>query len=483
MKSYIKYSTIIFSILLILSCTNIEELQNDPNRTIEVTPDLILTKLCINAFSNVSLDAALASRQMANIDSNTDSQYYTWNRASFNNYDNLREVVLMRKEAERVGDTHYLFLADFFEVYFIVNTTSFFGDIPYAEALKLTEGISQPIYDTQKEIFLKVLDKLKEASVNLPSSGIRFKGDIIYDGNPLKWKKLINSFYLKILLQLSKHTDDEDLDIEGRFNEVFSNRTLYPLIENNTESGQLKFLDIVENRFPLFNSNSLQTAYTMEKTFIDKMKNLKDPRLFEVAQKMSSADDLSKTDFNAYQGVLGSGLLSDNQSQNTNGNSSRINENYFLNPINKPSFIISYAELNFILSEAIVRGWVPGNAQDYYHKGIEASFIYYEVSDKVSTFLSNSDVNLVVGREIQQILDQKHIATFLNSGWVSFFDFLRTGYPVLDVSGAGTSGVSVPRRFMYPNGESIDNSVNLSDAIKRQFSSGDKIDEGTWLYQ
>jgi nitrogen fixation protein FixH len=66
---------------------------------------------------------------------------------------------------------------------------------------------------------------------------------------------------------------------------------------------------------------------------------------------------------------------------------------------------------------------------------------------------------------------------------VSFFDFLRTGYPVLDVSGAGTSGVSVPRRFMYPNGESIDNSVNLSDAIKRQFSSGDKIDEGTWLYQ
>jgi hypothetical protein len=483
MKSYIKYNAIFFSILLILSCTDIEELQNDPNRTTEVTPDLILTKLCINAFSNVSLDAALASRQMANIDSNTDSQYYTWNRASFNNYDNLREVMLMRKEAERVGDVHYLFLADFFEAYFIVNTTSFFGDIPYSEALKLTEGISRPIYDTQKEIFLMVLDKLKEASVNLPSSGIRFKGDIIYDGNPLKWKKLINSFYLKILMQLSKHTDDENLDIKGRFNEVFSNPTLYPLIENNAESGQLNFLDIVENRFPLFNSNSLQTAYTMEKTFIDKMKNLKDPRLFEVAQKMSSADNLSTTDFNAYQGVLGSGLLSDNQSQNTNGNSSRINENYFLNPINKPSFIISYAELNFILSEAIVRGWVSGNAQDYYHKGIEASFIYYQVSDKVSTFLSNLDVNLVVGREIQQILDQKHVATFLNSGWVSFFDFLRTGYPLLDVSGAGTSGVSVPRRFMYPNRESIDNSVNLSDAIERQFSSGDKIDEGTWLYR
>lgn len=483
MKNYTKYNAILFSILMILSCTNIEELQNDPNRTTEVTPDLILTTLCINAFSNVSLDAALASRQMANVDSNTDSQYYTWNRASFNNYNNLREVVLMKKEAERTGDLHYLFLADFFEAYYIVNTTSFFGDIPYAEALKLTEGISQPIYDSQKEIFLRVLNKLKEAGLNLPSSGVRFNGDIIYGGDPLKWKKLINSYYLKILMQLSKHTADADLDIEGRFNEVFSNPTLYPLIENNEESGQLKFLDIVENRFPLFNSNSLQTAYTMEKTFIDKMKNLEDPRLFEIAQKMSSAASLSVTDFSAYQGVLGSGLLSDNQAQNTNGNSSRINENYFLNPVNKPSFIISYAELNFILSEAIVRGWVSGNAQQYYQKGIEASFTYYEVSDKAVTYLSNTAVNLVVGREIQQILDQKHIATFLNSGWVSFFDFLRTGYPVLDLSGAGTVGVSVPRRFMYPNSESIDNATNLSDAIQRQFSSGDKINEGTWLFQ
>lgn len=468
---------------MIFSCTNMEELQIDPNRTTEVTPDLILTKLCINAFNNVSLDAALASRQMANVDSNADSQYYTWNRASFNAYDNLREVVLMRKEAERTGDTHYLFLADFFEAYFIVNTTSVFGDIPYADALKLTEGISQPKYDSQKEIFLTVLNKLKEASINLPSSGVRFNGDIIYNGDPLKWKKLINSYYLKVLMQLSKHADDADLNIKERFSEIISNPTLYPLIENNEESGQLKFLDIIENRFPLFNSNSLQTAYTMEKTFIDKMKNLEDPRLFEIAQKMSSAANLSITDFNAYNGVLGSGLLSDNQEKNTNGNSSRINENYFSNPVNKSSFVISYAELNFILSEAIVRGWISGNAQEYYGKGIESSFTYYEVSSKAAAYLSNTDVNLVAGREIQQILDQKHIATFLNSGWVSFFDFLRTGYPVLDVSGAGTVGVSVPKRWMYPNGESIDNPINLSEAISRQFSSGDKISEGTWLFE
>jgi hypothetical protein len=50
---------------------------------------------------------------------------------------------------------------------------------------------------------------------------------------------------------------------------------------------------------------------------------------------------------------------------------------------------------------------------------------------------------------------------------------------VLHVSGSGAPGVSVPRRFMYLNGESIDNSVNLSDAIKIQFSPGYKIGEET----
>ncbi|MGY0425448.1 MAG: SusD/RagB family nutrient-binding outer membrane lipoprotein, partial [Polaribacter sp.] len=388
MKKYIQYSLVILSVLVFSSCTNIEALQNDPNRTTEVTPDLILTKLCIKAFKNVSLNATITSRELVNLDSNNDYQYYTWNRNSFDDYSNLREVGLMKKEARRTNQNEYLYLADFFEAYFIVKTTRIFGDIPYSEALKLTKGISRPKYDTQKQIFITVLDKLKKASLTLPSSGVKFNGDIIYEGNPLKWKKLINSFYLKVLMELSKHTNDTDLDIKNKFREVISNPAKFPLVENNQDSGQLKFLDIANNRFPLFNNNNLQTTFTMEKTFVDKMKRLKDPRLFEIAQKTPSGAGLNRDDFNAYDGVLGSGLLSDNQTESVNGNSSKINKDYYSNPINKSSFIISYAELNFILSEAIVRGWITGNAEQYYKKGIKSSFEYFGILPKLANYVS-----------------------------------------------------------------------------------------------
>ena len=44
--------------------------------------------------------------------------------------------------------------------------------------------------------------------------------------------------------------------------------------------------------------------------------------------------------------------------------------------------LMGYAELQQILAEAVVRGWISGNAQTYYEKGIRASFSFYETHAK-----------------------------------------------------------------------------------------------------
>ncbi|WP_304156309.1 SusD/RagB family nutrient-binding outer membrane lipoprotein, partial [Mesonia mobilis] len=44
-------------------------------------------------------------------------------------------------------------------------------------------------------------------------------GDVIYDGDKLKWRKLINSYYLRILMNLSKKENVAELNIKNRFNE------------------------------------------------------------------------------------------------------------------------------------------------------------------------------------------------------------------------------------------------------------------------
>jgi hypothetical protein len=57
-----------------------------------------------------------------------------------------------------------------------------------------------------------------------------------------------------------------------------------------------------------------------------------------------------------------------------------------------------------------------------------------------------------------------------------YFDHLRTGYPVFPL-GVGTA----PTRWIYPLDEYNNNSVNVTEAITRQFgSSNDGIRELTW---
>jgi hypothetical protein len=48
-----------------------------------------------------------------------------------------------------------------------------------------------------------ILSELKEAN-DLINTNDKIEGDIVFNGDASKWKKLINSFRLKILITLSK---------------------------------------------------------------------------------------------------------------------------------------------------------------------------------------------------------------------------------------------------------------------------------------
>ena len=54
------------------------------------------------------------------------------------------------------------------------------------------------------------------------------KGDIFYNGNFAKWRKLVNSYKLRILIALSKKEADADLKIKQRFTEIMGNPSSFP---------------------------------------------------------------------------------------------------------------------------------------------------------------------------------------------------------------------------------------------------------------
>ena len=467
--------------LLLVGCSQVEDLQNDPNRPTAVTPDLILTHIEASAFNNVSLNAALASRYITYTDGVDQYQYYNWQRADYGDYDDLKQVQKMIGEAKRNELPAYEILGSFFNAYYAVELTQVFGDVPYQDALRATDGVYMPVYDKQEDIYKAVLDTLNKASLAMAADTDAFRGDIIYDGDPLKWQKLINSYTLRVLMSLSAKMDNADLNVVNRFREIVNNPGQYPIFESNADNGALHFVDTQNNRYPFFNSNDLQTAYYMEKSFVQRLQNLKDPRLFAMAEKKPSAAGSSETDFTAYGGLLGSAPLSDNGAEAVAGEASRLDPRYFLDPVNEPSLLMGNAELQFILAEAATRKWIDADAETYYKNGIASSMQFYGITD-FGDYLDNPDIQLQTGNEIQQIMTQKHIALFLNTGWQMFYEHRRAGFPEFNVEGGGIlNNGRIPKRFLYPTSETVNNPENLNAAIQRQYPEGDNINEVMWL--
>ena len=464
-------------------CKKFSEFQTDPNKSTSATPDLLLNTIEQSAFQSTSIGAALTCRQMVYTDGASDEQYYGWTRAGFGDYDNLRQVLKMEQAATAQDKPQYMPIAKFFRAWYFLQLTQTFGDIPYSEALKGEDGIYAPAYDKQEDIYLSILNDLKAANDLITAGTEPVLGDIVYNGNMQQWKRAINSLSLRVLLSLSLKVDDARYDIKNRFATIVNNSAQYPIMTGNADNAQLKFYDLVGNRYPYFNNNDMQTAYYMEETFVNLLKEYKDPRLFSFADKAPKFSALPATDFNAYGGVKGSATVNENSGRTTDGEISKINPRFYNNPVNEPSIALGYAELQFILAEGAVRGWISGSAADYYQQGIRASMSFYNIAPAaIDAYVAQSSVQLPAVNPLQSIITQKYIASFMNSGYQPFYEHRRTGFPNFDVSGDGVlNNKMVPKRWMYPESELRVNQQHNTEAITRQYPQGDNINGVMWL--
>lgn len=493
MNKHILILTMI-SLLVLGSCRKFDQFQENPNNPTIADPSLLLPAIQRTAFSNISADAALASRYLVYTQGASNAQYYGWQRSSMN-YGNISQVIKMEQEAARTNKPNYRYLGKFFKSYYVVNMTQTFGDIPYSQMMQsiLNGNFSdsaaiRPMYDKQEDIYTGVLNDLKIASDSLDPAGVAIGGDLIYNGNIEKWKRLINSYTLRVLMSLSKKENLGSLNIKQRFNEIVSDPAKYPLMASNNDNGRLPYYDITDNQYPYFNNNSMKTDYYLDISFVNILQDLEDPRLF-VFGKPTPASNGTVTDFNNYDGLSGSAPLDENTAKRGDGNASQIHDRYAYTATNEPSLLMGYAELQFILAEAVVRGWISGDASEYYKNGIRASMEFSNYGNAytetmINNYVNSGEVALVAGSEIEQIITQKYISMFMNTGWQPFYEQRRTGFPDFDVSGAGIlNGGKIPKRWMYPNDEFINNRVNLENAIKNQFPEGDNINGLMWILQ
>lgn len=460
------------------SCESFSDMNTNPNMPTQVPADLLLPTVCQDAFTR-GTDGMYADKMVIQTDGHNDEQFFEWNRGSFDTYNNeLLQVEKMREEAERTGDTVYLPLYKFFRAYHYYNLTLRFGDIPCSDAMKgQTEANYAPKYDTQEEVFANILQDLTDADASLASSPAAdvIEGDIIYDGDKTAWRKLINSFHLKVLMTLSHKTSVLGHDVKSEFAEV----ARLPLMESNADNGRLEYLDQEGCRYPQFNAR--WSGYYMDSTYVARMAGREDPRLFLFCLPTNVAANAGKPvdDFTAYAGGNPTVPYGNNITLVRDGQISQINSRFRLDPIVEPTMLMGYAELQQILAEAAVRGWIDGDAKTYYENGVRASFKFYETyaedysryvteeaaDDYLTHNLVSFDNSMSEDEKIERIIFQKYCVSFYQGGWDPYFENLRTGYPGL----MHIEGTTLPYRWMYPDSEYRYNTENVEEAITRQF--------------
>ncbi len=246
--------------------------------------------------------------------------------------------------------------------------------------------------------------------------------------------------------------------------EILGDAATYPVFTSNADYAVLKNANGLpsNNEWNQVMIQESRTDWNLSKTLVDKLQDLKDPRLEVYGQPIN----------NQYIGVPNG--LPDAIATTYLANSAKIGT-YFLQTTT-PSVIMSYAELLFTLAEAAVDGDIAGDAQTYYEQAIAASFGQYGLT-------TPADYLVTAGPATKEnILTQKWIALF-GQGIEAWTEYRRTGYPVLpapDPRAIFLNDGVLPTRLQYPSTEYSLNKTQLDGGISLNGGADDKKTRMWW---
>lgn len=501
--------------LLGVGCSKFDKINTNPNRPTEVSAAMLATNMILSitrgdiATQKGFVQPYLLGKYATWGEGQENLQYNKIGRTGFGRITLLRNVAPMIGFAPNEGlKKSYTALGYFTRAWQFFHTTIQVGDIPYTDAVKgESDNIIKPKYDAQKTVFLGILNELDQAN-QLFSEGTDFDGDPIYGGKVDQWRKLANSFQLHVLLQLYKKTADPELKVAQRFNDIVTNRPLltsyadnFAVAYNATAGQNYPWSDVPAGSNPNVKSN-----YTMlTATLLDPLKTLQDRRLFYYAKPSPVKIAAGKTpsDWDAYVGAEPSNSFTSLQQLRVSKDYSDFNNRY-INLVNaEPVSMFSYAQLQFILAEAAVRGWITGTpAQTYYADGImDAMKFVVKYTPDIADYHHNMKMDdayiaaypatpavVLAGtaeQQISQIILQKYLAGFLQgSNYNAWYENRRTGYPVFILNSStnlNNPNTQFPLRWLYPSNELDYNTGNLDEALKQQYGGNDNVNEKMWI--
>ena len=422
---------------------------------------------------------------------NRDYTQATWQRYFRSVIRNTYDVIATTKDPSR---TNLVNMAKILQSYAFLVLTDTYGDIPYTEAGKgYTDQKVYPKYDKQQAIYAGIIKDISDAVAALDASKTRETADVLFGGDVAKWKKFGNSLLLRIGMRLSKvdATQAQSLVSKALAGGVITSNADNVLILHDAN-----YLNSIGQ---LLNATEANNFY-LAAPFVDYLKKTNDPRLRSIAVRYVGAT--SGTQQTPARAVIdpavqiGMPFGYDNSSISgpvkTLGLASFYDfsqaDRTRMNKTTARAYLVTASQTNLLLAEAVTRGWVTGNAKDYYEAGVKAHMAQVSEMDAnsvvssaaVDAYLAANPFNSTTA--LEQINTQYWISCFLN-GPEAFANFRRTGFPKLSANpfpGKAIKGDFI-NRLTYPNSEISVNSVNVKAAIANQ--GADDLDTKVWWHK
>ncbi|SER26731.1 SusD/RagB family nutrient-binding outer membrane lipoprotein [Pedobacter rhizosphaerae] len=425
-------------------CKKYIDVNNDPNRPIDVKESLILPPVQmlisqnINAAGDGNLSIVLqqyvqviALNQVApnfgtylmyNIDMDGD-----WNNVYVRTLNNL---ILLNTKATTNGNYKYAAIAKILTAYCLGYATDAWGDIPYSQAFKGVEN-ANPVYDTQQQVYTQIQQLLDQGIEDVnKNAGLSPGGDdFMYSGDMAKWKKLAYTLKARYYMHLTK--------APGTTAAAQAQLALTALtngMQSNADDCKIAFSGAAGGENPWQQNFLPASTLVLANTFVDGFKTRNDPRLSKMIAPAKET-----------------GLYTGRESGLDNIGSL---ESYsipaaFYAGANANNYLVNYTEALFLKAEAtnIISGATA--AQPFYQDGVRKHMEKVGVggSDIDAYLLSRGTLNS--SNALRLIIEEKFIANFLNAE--NFADWRRTGFPALTKVKNAIS--DIPRRVLYPNTE------------------------------
>jgi hypothetical protein len=432
MKKNIIFKGFLLSILsLSISCEDFLEGTNEnPNDPVAVSPGALLAPaeltLAYSYNANLSRWSGIFTQHVKGV-ARQQSGFngYNFTASNFdtdwsNMYvDVLQNLDIIIADSQENGYNHYLGAAQTLKAYSLMVMTDYWNSIPYSEALTGVEDL-QPAFDSQASIYDEVHSLLASARANFSGTNgaLSFGGDLIYGGDVALWSKATHAIDARAYIHQS---------LLNGVNYTAALSSISQAFASSAEDMTFEFGDAATTAAPWYQFNRDRGDTGFNSTFGDALDAVNDPRrdIYDGDAAIDNFGDVVDT------------------------------HEYFV--IDQAVGLITYTELMFVRAEALLAtGGSQADIRAAYLAAIQSSFSSLGLDDDYAAYIAQAAVAPAT-ITLENVMTQKWFASYAEPE--SFTDWRRTGIPVL----VPNNGVSIPRRWLYPQTE-IELNSNTPDA-------------------